>query len=205
MAMLCGHPFGLARVGTRGKGLLPRSARVSMGLRRKSAAVALGIALACMPWALAQATWQVDALVPDVISVRVPSTHIAFGVSVDDYPPLAFPARYPATAPPGGVLPVQVFSNAQGPWSLALQVPDLSGEAGQGTITADQVLYRVDGGLWQRASTVPQLIYASSGPTGAWREISIEFALELTGREPPGTFAVNAVLTAAVSSLPSAP
>lgn len=150
--------------------------------------------------AAAQSTWPVDVLVPNVISVRVPSTQIGFALTLDDYPPNVFPARYPATTPIGGVLPVQVFSSEPGPWALMLQVPDLLGVQGQGVITAGQVLYRVNDGLWQRASDVPQVIFTGNGPTGDWRTINIEFQIELTGTEVAGSFDVNAVLTASVGS-----
>lgn len=165
------------------------------------AATVVALLMASAAWA--QATWHVDVLVPDVVSVRVPTTHIAFAISIDEYPPTAFPARYPATSPEGGVLPVQVFSNAQGPWSLLLQVPDLAGSQGQGNISPDHVLYRVDGGLWQHASAVPQVIYVGSGPTTNWREVAVEFAVELTGTETAGSFAVDAYLTG--SGGPGAP
>ncbi|MEJ2667127.1 MAG: hypothetical protein P8Z81_08525 [Deinococcales bacterium] len=167
----------------------------------RASVMTLALLAASLVWA--QSSWHVDVLVPDVVTVRVPTTHIAFAISIDDYPPAAFPARYAATTPEGGVLPVQVFSNAQGPWSLLLQVPDLAGEQGQGGISPDHVLYRVDGGLWQRASAVPQVIFVGSGPTADWRQIDVEFAIELTGTETAGRFAVDAYLTG--SGSPGAP
>jgi hypothetical protein len=58
---------------------------------------------------LAQSEWQIDVLIPDAISVRVPTQAIAFGLTHADYPPAAYPARYPATvpdAPPGQLHPL---------------------------------------------------------------------------------------------------
>lgn len=163
-------------------------------------AICLTAAQLGTPNVAGQSTWQVDVLIPSVISVRIPSTQIGFAVPIEEYPPNAFPARYPATSPAGGVLPVQVFSNSAGPWTLLLQIPDLSGEQGQGIVTADQVLYRVDGGMWQRASSVPQVVYTGSGPTADWVTVNIEFEIELTGREAAGAFDVSAYLTASLGS-----
>ena len=158
------------------------------------------VALALLGLAFGQSTWQVDVLIPDAVSVRVPTTQISFQVDLDNYPPNAFPARYAGSTSAGDTLPVQVFSNATGPWSLLLQVPDLLGAEGQGAITADQVLFRVDGGSWQRASSAPQVIFTGSGPTTDWVTIDVEFEVELTGREAAGSFDVNAYLTASIAS-----
>lgn len=181
-------------------GASPVMAATRSGWGCAAAMLAAIAILVLVPFAGAQSTWQVDVLVPNVISVRVPSTQIGFALTLDDYPPNAFPARYPATSPTGGVLPVQVFSNATGPWTLQLQIPDLLGASGQGVVTADQVLYRVDGGAWQRASSLPQVIYTGNGPTGDWLEIDIEFEIELRGTESAGSFGVDAQLTATLGS-----
>ena len=143
-----------------------------------------------------QSEWQVDVLIPDTISVRMPTQEIAFGITHADYPPASFPARYGATLPEGGVLRVEVFSSAGGGWSLLLEIPDLIATAGRGLIPADQVLYRVDDALWTRASPVPQVIYTSVGPTDGWLELAIAFELELVGNEVPGSFSVTTRLTA---------
>jgi len=143
-----------------------------------------------------QSEWQVDVLIPDTISVRMPTQEIAFGITHADYPPASFPARYTATLPEGGVLRLGVFSSAEGGWSLLLEIPDLIASSGRGLIPADQVLYRVNDGLWARGSPLPQVIFTSIGPTGDWLELAIEFQLELVGNEPPGSFAVTTRLTA---------
>ena len=146
--------------------------------------------------AVAQATWLVESLIPEVISIRVPTTTIAFDLDQATYPPAQFPARYPATQPTGGVLPVQVFSNADGLWSLMLEVPDLLSETGTTLVPASQVLYRVNGGLWLHADGTPQIVYSHDGATVGWLEIRIEFALELDGSEKAGNYLINAIVSA---------
>jgi hypothetical protein len=143
---------------------------------------------------LAQATWIVQTLIPETVALRTPTTQIAF--ELKDYPPKSFPTTYPASNLEGGVLPVQVFSNAPGVWSLVLQVPDLQDQSGQLLLPARQVLYRVNGGLWLRADGTPQIIYTQTGPTGDWLEIRLEFALELLGSERAGSYVVQALVTA---------
>ncbi|MCS7217556.1 MAG: hypothetical protein NZ846_01035 [Thermus sp.] len=144
--------------------------------------------------ALAQATWIVQTLIPETIALRTPTTEIAFDLK--DYPPKSFPAIYPASNLEGGVLPVQVFSNAPGVWSLLLQIPDLKDPGGALLLPARQVLYRVNGGLWLRADGTPQIVYTQAGPTAGWLEIRLEFALELLGNERAGSYVVQALVTA---------
>ncbi|WP_448566227.1 hypothetical protein [Thermus sp.] len=156
-------------------------------------ALLAGLLLALAP-ALAQATWIVQTLIPETVALRTPTTQIAFDLK--DYPPKSFPATYPASNLEGGVLPVQVFSNAPGVWSLVLQIPDLKDQSGQLLLPARQVLYRVNGGLWLRADGTPQIIYTQTGPTGDWLELRLEFALELLGSERAGSYVVEALVTA---------
>ncbi|GGN00892.1 hypothetical protein GCM10007092_13680 [Thermus composti] len=158
-------------------------------MRNLLAALALTLAPA-----LAQATWVLQTLIPETVALRTPTTEIAFDLK--DYPPKAFPATFPASNLEGGFLPVQVFANAPGVWSLLLQIPDLKDETGAILIPARQVLYRVNGGLWLRADGTPQIVYTQSGPTGDWLEIRLEFALELLGTERAGRYVVQALVTA---------
>jgi hypothetical protein len=146
--------------------------------------------------AFADATWEVETLVPELISIRVPSTTIAFGFDAASYPPEAFPATYPAVVPEDGVLPVEVFSNADGTWSLLLAIPDLVDGVSGARIPAEQVLFRVDDGLWQRASAAPQIAYTGVGPTSGWRALRVAFVLELRGSERNGAYRVDAVVSA---------
>lgn len=155
----------------------------------------LTLAFAIPQAAQAQATWLVESLIPEVLSVRVPSTTIAFDVR-NNYPPAEFPARYAATEPTGGVLPVQVLSNTEGVWTLLLEVPDLLGVEGGVAVPAQQFLYRVNDGVWLRADGTPQVIYTHAGATVGWLELRVEFALELTGAEPAGAYVINAHLSA---------
>lgn len=145
---------------------------------------------------LGQSEWQVDVLIPDTISVRMPTQEIAFGLTHADYPPASFPARYRATLPEGGIVPLEVFSSAERGWSLLLEIPDLISTAERGLIPADQVLFRVNDGVWVRGSPLPQVIFTSVGPTDDWLALTIDFQLELIGNEPPGSFAVTTRLTA---------
>ena len=158
-------------------------------------ALALAAALAA-GIAFADGAWEVETLVPELISIRVPTTRIAFGFDAATYPPDAFPARYAAILPEGGVLPVEVFSNAAGTWSLLLAIPDLLDGVTGARIPADQVLFRVGDGLWQRASAAPQIAYTGIGPTDGWRELSVAFTLELKGGERHGAYRVGAVVSA---------
>ena len=171
----------------------PIASRVRPVLAATLVAVVLALTAST---ASAQATWLVESLIPDVISIRVPTTTIAFELDRSTYPPEEFPARYAATQPTGGMLPVQVFSNADGLWSLMLEVPDLVTDTGVTLVPASQVLYRVNGGLWLHADGNPQIIYSQSGATVGWLEIRIEFALEVTGSEKAGNYLVNAIVSA---------
>ncbi len=155
------------------------------------AAIGAWLALAAVQ---GQASWTAQTVIPGVLAIRTPTTHIAFALTLESYPPERFPARYPATDPEGGVLPVQVFSNAEGIWSLYLEVPDMVTEDGR-TIPARQVLFRTNGGTWTRASNVPQEFYTDRGPTNGWKEIRLEFALELLGNEPPGHYQVDVAIS----------
>jgi len=148
------------------------------------------------PLAYAQATWYVQTVIPEVISVRTPTTTIGFELNLQNYPPPTFPARYAATVPEDGVLPVQVFVNQPGVWSLLLEIPDLLDEDGNQLIPSDQILFRVNDGPWIQGSSAPQEFYTDVGATEGWKEIRLEFALELKGNEPPGSYAVNVVVSA---------
>ena len=148
------------------------------------------------PIGYAQATWFVQAVIPEVISVRTPTTTIGFELNLQNYPPPSFPARYAATAPEDGVLPVQIFVNQPGVWSLLLEIPDLLDESGNRILPSDQILFRVNDGPWLRGSSAPQVFYTDVGATEGWKEIRLEFALELKGNEPPGNYAVNVVVSA---------
>ncbi len=163
---------------------------------RRSLFYLLGGLLLLVPLGHAQATWVVQTVIPGVISVRTPTTTIAFQLDLGSYPPPAFPARYPATSPKGGVLPVGVFVNQTGVWNLLLEIPDLLDERGNRLIPSDRILFRVNQGPWLRGSSAPQVFYTGVGKTQGWREIRLEFALELTGREPPGRYAVNVAVSA---------
>lgn len=154
------------------------------------------LALFALQPAFGQATWLVESLIPEVLSIRVPTTTIVFGVDATNYPPEVFPARYAATEPSGGTLPLQVFSNAEGVWSLMLEVSDLLGAEGTESLPASQVLFRVNDGVWLRADGNPQVIYTHAGPTIGWLELRVDLALELTGAETAESYAVNAVVSA---------
>lgn len=143
----------------------------------------------------AQATWTVESLIPGLISIRSPGSTIAFTLDAASYPPEAFPARYRATVPEEGVLPVQVFTNAEGTWSLLLEIADLRDEAQGAVVPAVQVLYRVNGGPWLRGGG-PQIIHTGTVPTVGWQEFRIEFELELMGTERAGAYVVDAVVSA---------
>lgn len=139
----------------------------------------------------AQASWNVEVLIPDVVSIRMPTTQIGFGLSLENYPPDTYPAQYPATIPQNGVLPVQVFTTAQGIWNLLVEIPDLEDRAGNKLLPADRILYRINNGLWTRGNGGPQVVYTGNGPTGDWLELRVEFMLELRGGELAGAYQVD--------------
>ncbi len=145
--------------------------------------------------ALAQATWIVQTLIPQVISIRTPTTTIGFEISNKSFPPARFPHDYSANLPEGG-LPVQIYVNGQGAWAIQLQIPDITTADSLKLIPASRVKYRVNGGAWLHADGTPQVIYSGNGPTGDWREIRLELAMTLNGDELAGAYQVNAVLTA---------
>jgi hypothetical protein len=163
--------------------------------RIRLAIVGLVIAAFCGA-ASAQATWVVQTLIPEVIAVRTPTVDIGFDLAGPNYPPVTFPAIFPATSPEGGVFPVQVYSNASGVWSLLLEVPEMRDDAAGASIPASQLLYRINGGLWLRADGTPQVIYTQDGPTVGWFELKIEFAIELVGNERAGSYGIQAIVTA---------
>lgn len=171
-------------------------------LMKLSRALALTLSALMSTLAASQATWQVETLIPDLVSVRVPSTRIAFALPAGAYPPAEFPAEYPATEPEGGVLQLEVFANVEGVWSLTLEVPPLEAAGGGAWLPAEQVLYRVNDGLWLRAGGVPQVIVSQPGPTNGWQGITLEFRLELTGVELAGAYSLNAVIAATVDETP---
>lgn len=141
--------------------------------------------------AAAQATWPVQLLIPELISIRAPTDAINFDLSGQGYPPLEFPVTYP-----GGTLPVQLHSSSQQIWTVSLEVSDIVSDNGMLLVPASQITYRVNGGGWLRANGFPQVIHSQNGPMMDWLEISIDFALELTGSERAGAYQVTATLTA---------
>lgn len=165
-------------------------------VRKVMQTLAASLALMLATSGVAQASWIVESLIPDVLSIRVPSNTIGFDLTAENYPPVQFPALYPATTLDGSYLPVQVFSNAGGVWSLLLEVPDLVSESGDRTLSANQVMYRVNGGVWLRADGTPQVIYTQAGPTSGWLEVRVELALEITGNESAGAYVINAYVSA---------
>ncbi len=140
---------------------------------------------------LAQATWPVHVLIPELITVRAPSDTLSFDLETQNYPPLEFPATFS-----GGTLPVQVHSSSEQSWTLSLDVSDIIDDAGVLLVPASQVMYRVNEGGWLRANGFPQVVHAQNGPTLGWMEFSLEFMLELTGTERAGSYEVTATITA---------
>ncbi|MDZ7702932.1 MAG: hypothetical protein U5L04_00425 [Trueperaceae bacterium] len=144
--------------------------------------------------AVAQSNWEVDVLVPDAISLRVPTTEIGYD-TLDDCT-RECPARYAAGRAAEGRLPVQVFANLDETWIVLLEIPDLRADNGAVLIPANQIRYRVNQGLWTRGDGTPQVIYTQVGRTRGWLELNLEFELELLGTEPAARYTVNALVTA---------
>jgi hypothetical protein len=146
--------------------------------------------------AQAQSTWPRQVLFQNqtktqIIEARTPSNDILFTFG-RDYPPAVFPARYVATTPRDGLLPFQVRSNVQGPWSLTLEISDLRDGSGRLLVPARQIMYRVQNGPWLRGNGTPQILYSANGPTREWQELRLEFQIELLGNETAGLYAVQA-------------
>lgn len=162
-----------------------------------------------------QATWSTQVLIPDMLTIRVPTTVLAFapgqplpggesiaGLSgpsgcpvMSTYPPPKFPACYPLQLS-GGSLPVDVFSNIRSPWSLLLDVSDLTGQSGTATLPAHKIWYRVGNAAWQRAGNTSNPLYFGSGATDGYLRLNVQFMLEMDGNEYAGSFTANAVVSA---------
>jgi len=140
--------------------------------------------------ALAQASWPVSVLVPEVLSLRMPDNAIAFDVA-DAYPPPEFPHTYP-----GGTLPLQFHASTEGSWTISLEIGDLTDADGALLVPAEQVHYRVNGGTRLSGSGFPEIIHSGTGPTNGWFEITVEFELELTGAERAGAYTLDLTVTA---------
>lgn len=142
-------------------------------------------------FAFAQANWPIDVLVPELVSVRTPADALAVDLLAQGFPPLEFPARYK-----GGTLPVQLYSSSEGAWTVSLQISDIVSDSGLLLVPAQQIHYRVNGGVWLQGNGFPQVIHAQNGPTGGWLELSVDLELELTGAEHAGEYLLSATLTA---------
>jgi hypothetical protein len=158
--------------------------------------------------ALAQATWPMLVLYKQagtgaVVQVRTPLNAFFFDLG-NNYPPTRFPTLYPGKFPTPYTtyLPFQVKSDIMGAWSLLMEIPDLRDGTGRLLVPAKQILYRVNGSLWVRASGTPQIIYAQTGPTATgstttgWEELRLEFKLELLGNEPAGKYTAQTFYSA---------
>jgi len=188
---------------------------MTKALGRCPRAFAVALLMAALPAiGHAQATWSTQVVIPDMLTIRVPTTILAFtpgqplpggGTAptqgpngcpmATTYPPAQFPACYPI-ALSGGNLPVDVFSNIRGPWSLLLDVADLSDDTGTARLPSDRIWFRVGQGSWQRAGATSSPLYFGTGPTEGFMRLDIQFALELDGTERAGSFATNAVVSA---------
>ncbi len=156
--------------------------------------VIIFLACATVGLAKAQVTWDLQTLIPEVISIRVPTTKITFDLNNSNYPPENFPVRY-SDSLPEGELPIQIFSNTEDRWEIFLSVPDLVNVSGQTILPASQVFFKVNNGLWLPASDHPQMIYSSFGVSD-WLEINIDFEVELTGKELAGEYQVEVFISA---------
>ncbi|MBB6099878.1 hypothetical protein HNR42_003338 [Deinobacterium chartae] len=147
-------------------------------------------ALALMlPLGLAQTTAPIGGQLPSSVALRVSGGPPSFDITAQNYPPAAFPARYP-TSP----LIVGVFFNSSERWEVQLTVPQLS--SAHRPLPAGQLLYRVNNGEWNRASSAPTVIYQGVGPTGGWMDLKVEFALEVVGSETAGEISADAIFSA---------
>lgn len=189
-------------------------------LRKTLVVTSCAVALTALSaLAYGQATWSTQVVIPDLLTIKVPTTVLSFapGQNLVDgqtaaaltgslegpngcpvasaYPPPTFPACYPLDQP-DAALPVQVFSNIRGPWSLLLDVTDLTSESDATRIPADQIWYRVNGGAWQRIGAASNPLYLGSGVTDGYLELELQFLLEVNGAEHAGSFTTNAVVSA---------
>jgi len=153
-------------------------------------AAAVAILFLCAGTAVGQATWPVEVLIPEALSVRAPEDAIQFDFS-ESYPPLEFLARYSRVT-----LPLQLHSSLEGVWTVSLEISDITDDSGTRLIPASQVYYRVNGGNWLQADGFAAVIHTQSGPTFGWFELSIEFAVELNGTEQAGDYRLETIFTA---------
>lgn len=168
--------------------------KLAPAVRRPASSHSLAAAVALVfvgaGTALGQATWPVEVLIPEVLSIRAPEDAIQFDFS-EGYPPPEFPARYS-----GGTMPLQLHSSLEGVWTVSLEISDITDDSGTRIIPASQVHYRVDGGSWLQADGFAAVIHTHSGPTFGWFELSIEFAVEFTGTEQAGEYHLETIFTA---------
>lgn len=165
--------------------------------------------------AFGQATWSTQVLIPDLLTISVPTTILSFTIGqnpggtstapaptgpsgcpvASTYPPPTFPACYPLDLS-GSVLPVQVFSNIRGSWSILLDVANPTNQTGTAQIEADHIWYRVGDGSWARIQSTSNPLYFGSGVTDGYQQLDVYFMLELDGSEHAGSFTANAVVSA---------
>ena len=156
--------------------------------RTLRAGVVLGVlCLAQLSWpnqaALAQSAPPepdavVRSLIPDVISLRrPPESAVTFDLSVLNYPPAKFPARYLSNTQE-----FAVFSSSARPWTVQLEVvphPDVHGNL----LEVGKLSYRLGGGEWLPVLPTSQVLISGVAPTLGWTPLTLEFALDLTGAE----------------------
>lgn len=172
------------------------------------------LAAGVLTGARGQATWSTQVVIPNMLTIRVPTTILAFapgsapsdGATFDGltspsscpvsttYPPPRFPACYPLDLSQG-TLPVDVFSNILGPWSLLLDVSDLTDQTATARLPADRIWYRVGSGAWHRAAAATNPLYFGTGPTDGYLRLDIQLMLELDGNEQAGSYTTNAVVS----------
>ncbi len=146
----------------------------------------------------AQSTWSTQVLLQSAlgkIEARTPSNSVLFTFE-KNYPPAQFPATYIATTPINGVLPLQVQSTVSGTWNVLLEIADLRDGNGRLLVPARQIMVRVNNGLWLRGNGAAQIIYTDRGATRTWKDIKLEFAIELLGNEIAGEYAVQTYFSA---------
>lgn len=132
-------------------------------------------------------------LIPSTLVLSRPAqaSAIAFDLG-KDFPPLKFPATYPAKPQE-----FQVYASTARPWTVQMQVRSQPDKAGH-SIPVTQLRYRVNDGPWQAVTDTPQVVQSSAGPTPGWLPLKVEFQLNLLGSEYGGEYRFDVAFTGLV-------
>lgn len=145
--------------------------------------LSLGLALAQVP---------IGVNLPEGTSLSLSAEEVVFDLAQAPFPPPSFPFAY-GPSRPSGALTLRLFTNLEGGFALEVEAGPLVAPNGA-EIPIGQVEYRLNGGPWIPLG--PRVVLLTdTGPTGGYRNHTLEFRLVLTGREAPGTYRGSLLFT----------